>query len=250
MHQHKLARILLKLNITKAFDSVSLPFLLEVMQHLGFGPVWCDIVCRLLASASTWVLLNGSPSHTIFHRRGLRQRDPLSPMLFILVMDVLFYLVEKAVDDGLFQPLPGRTDLQRISLYTDDAVIFLRPIAGDTGATLDILKIFGEASGLKTNIEKSNVSPIQCSGADIVTIHNLLLCQLATFSCKYLGVPLMLRRPSKQHIQPIIDRLALRLPNWKADVLTKSGRKVLVQGSPHVDDGLLGYGIGSSFLGS
>lgn len=240
----------MKLNITKAFDSVSLPFLLEVMQHLGFGLVWCDIVCRLLSSASTQVLLNGSPSHTIFHRRGLRQRDPLSPMLFILVMDVLFYLVEKAVDDGLFQPLPGRTDLQRISLYTDDAVIFLRPIAGDTGATLDILKIFGEASGLKTNIEKSNVSPIQCSGADIVTIHNLLLCQLATFSCKYLGVPLMLRRPSKQHIQPIIDRLALRLPNWKADVLTKSGRKVLVQGSPHVDDGLLGYGIGSSFLGS
>jgi hypothetical protein len=149
--------------------------------------------------------------------------------MFILAMDVLFYLVKKAVDDGLFQPLAGRTDLQRISLYADNTAIFLRPVAGDIVITLDILKIFGEAPGLKTNIEKSNVFPIQCLDADIGAIHNLLPCQLDTFPCKYLGVPLMLRRPSKQHIQPIIDRLAGRLPNWKADLLTKSGRKILVQ---------------------
>ena len=83
LHQQKQARILLKLDITKAFNSVSWPFLLEIMKHLGFGPVWCDIISGLLASASTQVLLNGSPGETILHRRGLRQGDPLSPMLFI-----------------------------------------------------------------------------------------------------------------------------------------------------------------------
>ena len=95
LHQQKQARILLKLDITKAFDLVSWPFLLEVMQNLGFGPIWCDIVSGLLATSSTQILLNGSPGDRTEHRRGLRQGDPLSPMLFILVMDVLCHMVKK-----------------------------------------------------------------------------------------------------------------------------------------------------------
>lgn len=59
-HQQKLPCLLLKLDITKAFDSVSWPFLIEVMQQIGFGHIWRDIVCRLLASSTTQVLLNGS----------------------------------------------------------------------------------------------------------------------------------------------------------------------------------------------
>ena len=127
LHQQKQARILLKLDITKAFDSVSWPFLLEVLQKLGFGQVWWDIFSSLLATSSTQILLNDSPGDRIEHRRGLRQGDPLSPMLFILVMDVLCYLVKKAADEALLQPLSRRTLQHRISLYADDVVIFLQP---------------------------------------------------------------------------------------------------------------------------
>ena len=134
LHQQKQARILLKLDITKAFDSVSWPFLLEVMQNLGFGPIWCDIVSGLLATSSTQILLNGSPGDRIEHRRGLRQGDPLSPMLFILVMDVLYHMVKKASEEGLLQPLSRRALQHRISLYADDVVIFLQPSASDSGS--------------------------------------------------------------------------------------------------------------------
>ena len=72
LHQQKQARILLKLDINKAFDSVSWPFLLEVLKQLNFGPIWCDIISGQLGTFSTQVLLNGSPRERIHHQRGLR----------------------------------------------------------------------------------------------------------------------------------------------------------------------------------
>ena len=68
LHQQKQPRILLKLHISKAFDSVSWPFLLEVLQQLGFGQLWRDIISGLLSSSSTQVLLNGVPRDLIHHR--------------------------------------------------------------------------------------------------------------------------------------------------------------------------------------
>jgi hypothetical protein len=68
LHQQKQPRLVLKLDTAKAFDSVSWPFLLEVMQHLGFRPIWRDIICGLLYSSTTQVLLNGIPGQRIFHR--------------------------------------------------------------------------------------------------------------------------------------------------------------------------------------
>jgi hypothetical protein len=151
LHQQKQPRILLKLNISKAFDSVSWPFLLEVMHHLSFGQIWRDIISGLLGSASTKVLVNGIPGDTILHRRGLRQGDPLSPMLFILAMDVLGFLFAKAENDGFLQSLSTRTVHHRVS-YVDDVVLFLHPVEGDISITINILDIFGEASGLRNNV--------------------------------------------------------------------------------------------------
>ena len=99
LYQQKQPRILLKLDITKAFYSLSWPFLLEVLRNLGFGTIWCDIISGLLASSSTQILLNGSPGNKIAHRRGPRQGSRLSPMLFILVMDILGLMVKKALEE-------------------------------------------------------------------------------------------------------------------------------------------------------
>ena len=89
LHHRKIASLFLKLDISKAFDSVAWAFLLEILEHLGFGAVWRTLTSNLLKSASTEVLLNGEPGEIVSHQRGLCQGDPLSPMLFILVMDVL-----------------------------------------------------------------------------------------------------------------------------------------------------------------
>ncbi|CAO2201417.1 unnamed protein product, partial [Urochloa humidicola] len=229
LHSQKQPRILLKLDITKAFDSVSWPFLLEVLAQMGFGPRWRDLLSGLLVTSSTQVLLNGSPGEVIQHRRGLRQGDPLSPMLFILVMDVLSLMVTKASRDGLLQPLSTRLIQHRISMYADDVALFLRPAAEDISLTLDILQLFGEASGLKTNVQKSNVIPIQCSEEILVAVQHLLPCEMLSLPCKYLGLPLSLRKLTREQVQPIIDRIADQLIGWKADLMTRAGRAVQVQ---------------------
>jgi hypothetical protein len=53
LHQQNKASLLLKLDITKAFDSLSWPFLIEVMKKLSFGQIWRDLICGLLATSST-----------------------------------------------------------------------------------------------------------------------------------------------------------------------------------------------------
>ena len=71
LHKKKVPSIFLKLDISKAFDSVSWSFLLEILQHLGFGTAWCNLVSRLLTTASTRILVNGEPGEVIRHQRGL-----------------------------------------------------------------------------------------------------------------------------------------------------------------------------------
>jgi hypothetical protein len=82
-------------------------------------------------------------------------------------MDVLGFLVSKAENEGLLQPLSSRPLPHRISLYTDDVVMFLQPRENDIQMALNILKVFGEASGLKTNVQKSNVFPIRCGEEEL-----------------------------------------------------------------------------------
>jgi hypothetical protein len=58
LHAQKQSGILLKLDITKAFDTISWPFLFEVMEKLGFGSIWRDVVSGLISTSSTQILLN------------------------------------------------------------------------------------------------------------------------------------------------------------------------------------------------
>ena len=119
LHSQKQPRILLKLDITMAFDSVSWAFLLEVLGKLGLGSRWRDLLSGLLASSSTQVL-NGIPGEFIQHKRGLRQGNLLSPMLFYFGHGFFNWMVTRASEAGLLQPLSRRPIQHRISLYADD----------------------------------------------------------------------------------------------------------------------------------
>ncbi|XP_073361247.1 secreted RxLR effector protein 78-like [Aegilops tauschii subsp. strangulata] len=92
--------VMLKLDITKASDTADWAFLLEILRHLGFGDKWIAWVAGLLASSSTQILPNGVPGEVSYNKCGFRQGDPLSPLLFIMVMSTLHALLNHAADTG------------------------------------------------------------------------------------------------------------------------------------------------------
>ncbi|XP_015951299.1 uncharacterized protein LOC107476066 [Arachis duranensis] len=93
---------------------------------MGFGLRWRIWVKECVTTASISVLINGSPSKPFKMERGLRQGDPLSPFLFVLVVDVLHRMVGEAVRNGrIFSLLVGRDNIELSHLqFADDTILF------------------------------------------------------------------------------------------------------------------------------
>lgn len=118
--------LILKLDFEKAFDSVNWEFLLETLQIMGFGVRWRDWIQAILSSARQSVLVNGSPSTEFKMERGLRQGDPLSPLLFILVTQVLHDLLQKAAELNIIQGIRiGKEYCLSHLQFADDTIIFI-----------------------------------------------------------------------------------------------------------------------------
>nr|XP_051201783.1 uncharacterized protein LOC127315326 [Lolium perenne] len=159
--------LLLKLDLSRAFDTMSWSFLFEVLRHMGFGDLFLRWIGILLQTANTRVTVNGVPGRRFRHNRGLRQGDPTSPMMFVIGMEVLTALVIKATEDNLLSGLAGTTALQRVSIYADDVVLFCKPVEEELATIRQIMEAFGEASGLRVNYMKTTATMIRGSDEEL-----------------------------------------------------------------------------------
>jgi retron-type reverse transcriptase len=161
-HKSKREMVILKLDFEKAFDKVEHSFILQVLHHKGFGAKWCLWIAQILSSATSSILLNGVPGSQFHCKRGVRQGDPLSPLLFVLATDFLQSIINHAMSLGhLIRPIPLTSSLDfPVVQYADDTIIILQADESQLLYLKDLLLRFGEATGLKVNYGKSNLIPI------------------------------------------------------------------------------------------
>jgi hypothetical protein len=156
-----------KLPGKKSFDTIDHSAMMKIMKQMGFSEKWLGWIHTIFSTRKSAVLLNGVPGRQFFCKRGVRQGDPLSPLIFVLAADLLQSAINKAFRSGLlrapFSPDFG-ADFPVIQ-YADNTLI-ITP-ADETQILLmkDILEQYANSTGLKINFHKSSLVPINISTA-------------------------------------------------------------------------------------
>jgi hypothetical protein len=129
LHRKKMDGVLLKIDFEKAYDKVRWSFLQQVLRMKGFDPKWCQWINNFIEKGSVGIRVNDDIGHYFQTRKGLRQGDPLSPVLFNLVADVLAIMIQRAKEDGQVDGLIPHLVDGGVSIlqYSNDTIIFNNP---------------------------------------------------------------------------------------------------------------------------
>ncbi|KAF5477107.1 hypothetical protein F2P56_003780, partial [Juglans regia] len=186
--------LLCKLDMEKAYDHVNWKFLLYLLARCGFGERWMKWIEFCISTVRFSILVNGSPVGFFDSSRGLRQEDPLSPLLFLFVMEVLSKMI----------------------------------VGLEEGGFLHYFSVGNVVSGLKVNLSKFEMVPMG-NVPDVAALTSLLGCKVSSLPLQYLGLPLGAPFKSKQIWNPVVEKVERRLASWKRLYLSKGGRLTLIK---------------------
>jgi len=220
-----------KVDISKAFDTLEWQFLLKVLNAFEFNNRFCSWINTILRSALLSINVNGKLNGFFKCKCGVRQGDPLSPLLFCIAEEVLSRNISKLVDLGKLDLIKGTRHIQIPShaLYADDIMIFCKGKISSINALLELFKAYALASGQVINPSKSTVYYGSISVSRINHITDLIGFNRGSLPFLYLGVPIFKGKPKKLFLQPIADKIKSKLSSWKASLLSIAGRVVLVK---------------------
>ncbi|GJY33571.1 reverse transcriptase domain, reverse transcriptase zinc-binding domain protein [Tanacetum coccineum] len=177
------------------------------------------------------MLINGSSSKEFKMKRGLRQGDPLSPFLFLIVVEALQVMTMEACNKGIFKGLSLDDDVPNISLlqYTDDALFFSEWSVANARNLVHILDFFHDVSGLKINLAKSRIFGFGIHMADVANSARAINCSYGSLPFNYLGQHVGKRMNKLDAWNGVVGKLSERLTTWKINLLSISGRLTLVK---------------------
>ncbi|GKC88889.1 RNA-directed DNA polymerase, eukaryota [Tanacetum coccineum] len=178
-----------KVDFTKAYDSVRWDFLDDVLRSFGFGSKWRLWISGCLSSAMASIIVNGSPTFEFQFQCGLKQGDPPTTYLFILVMESLHLSFSRVIEAGMFKGTMIDNSVMISHLfYVDDAVFVGEWSDSNLDRILQVLQCFYLASGLKINVQKSNLMGVGVNHYDLVEAVAKLGRSILKTPFKYLGV--------------------------------------------------------------
>ncbi|XP_028095770.1 uncharacterized protein LOC114293006 [Camellia sinensis] len=222
----------IKIDFDKAYDRIESDFLAMVLRKMGFDSQWVHWVMECVSTVSFSIFANGEKRASFVPSRGLRQGDPLSPYLFIIVADVLSKLISHSLQNReisgfkITRLCPTLTHL----FFADDMLLFLKAEDTEYQKILDLLKVCCEASGQRVNFNKSsvqfslNVAPAVCD-----SICALFGFKISSSHAKYLGLPSFWGRSKSAAFEFIIEKVISKFQGWKQKLLSKAGREILIK---------------------
>ena len=127
IHTKKLDGVVFKVDSEKAYDKIKWPFLQQALRMKGFDPAWRNQIDSFTQKGSVEIKVNDDIGHYFKTHKGLRQGDPMSPILFNIVADMLTILIGQAKDAGQVGGLVPHLVDGGISIlqYADDTIIFM-----------------------------------------------------------------------------------------------------------------------------
>jgi hypothetical protein len=202
-----------------------------MLQSRNFSPKFRTLIKSVLHKGSFCVRINDSNSSYFVAGKGLKQGDPLSPILFNYIADVFTKILYKAARNNLISGLlPSVVPGGVISLqYADDTILFLEKDVEMARNLKWLLTCFEQMSGMRINYHKSDLLTINVEEDEARVFAQIFGCKLADFPFIYLGVPLHFSKLKKEDLQPILDKIIKRIAGWRGKLLSYKGRLILLQ---------------------
>ena len=199
----------MQLDIAKAYDKLNGNYIMKILIAFGFGHNWVRWVMALVTSSNFSILVNGSPSENFLPSRGLKLGDPLSPFLFILMMEGHGRLIKQEKEEGKIKGLQLSENGKSLThqQFVDDTMLQVIPMVREALAYKQILKYFAMAAGTEVSLTKSTIFFFNTDIAIKRNISRILGFQRDMLPSKYLGVPLTNKPLSKIVWEPMTNKL-------------------------------------------
>ncbi|CAA7013484.1 unnamed protein product [Microthlaspi erraticum] len=221
-------RGMLKVDLRKAFDSVRWDFVLAVLKGLNMPDKFIGWISECLTTPCFSVSVNGVEGGFFKSSRGLKQGDPISTYLFVLVMEVFSKLLHSRFASGYISYHP-RTHELNIShlMFADDVMIFFDGMSSSLHGIYETLDDFAGWSGLHMNREKTELFTAGTSHIESTAIANYGF-PVGSFPIRYLGLPLTCRKLRISEYAPIVEKISKQFTTWSVRTLSFAGRLQLI----------------------
>ncbi|CAL1374841.1 unnamed protein product [Linum trigynum] len=219
---------MMKLDMRKAYGLVDWDCLDSILKAYGFSEKWRGWINACIRTVKFSILLNGSPTEPFFPSRGIRQGDPISPFLFILMS----ILIDEAVAKVDIHGIKLNRNCPRIShcLFADDTVIFGKASVREAYHIQSILRRYSEATGQEINANKSSIFFSKNTPEAIkMLVTNKFGFPPSVCHDKYLGVPSERGRSKKETFMFLLERIEKKGESWKSLLLSPGGKEVLLK---------------------
>ncbi|GJU16143.1 RNA-directed DNA polymerase, eukaryota [Tanacetum coccineum] len=218
--------LIFKVDFEKAYDSVRWDFLDDVLKKFGFGDKWCNWIQNCLRSSRGSIIINGSATEEFQFYKGLKQGDPLSPFLFILIMESLHLSFQRVVNAGMFKGIMLSSSLNLSHMfYADDAVFVGQWCDGNVDTLVHVLECFFRALGLQINMCKSKIMSVGVEEDKVKRATSKLGCLILKPPLSYLGLKVGGLMSRVQAWDEMVDQVTARLSKWKMKTLSIGGSK-------------------------